>query len=198
MSDSASQSPTAQDQVQRLLSAYHAGDDGAFDQLFALLYDDLHTIARHYLRSERWNHTLSTTALVHEIYLRIADEEGRWQNRAQFFAFVSRAIRHFLVDYARRRAASKRGGQQLQVTLETDMAAPEGRGFDLLEIEQALERLAARDARLARLVECRFFGGMSTEEIAEALGVSPRTVERDWLRAKAYLYQLLHPSRAGS
>jgi RNA polymerase sigma factor (TIGR02999 family) len=182
--------------VEQLLAAYQNGDESAFDRLISLLYDDLLQVARRHLRGERSGHTLSTTALVHEAYLRLAgDAGGEWRDRAQFLAFVSRAMRHVLVDHARRRGAGKRGGGRVQVTLRTDVgAAVEEQTIDLLALDHALDRLADRDPRLARVVECRFFGGMTAEETAEALGISLRTVERDWMRARAYLHLLLQPA----
>jgi len=186
-------SPPLQPDVEGLLSAYQAGDGDAFDELFALLYDDLRSIAHRHLLGERDQHTLNTTALVHEAYVRLArSPEAGCRNRAQFYAFVSRAMRNILVDHARRRSSLKRGGDRVLVTLHTDMGATEEeKSIDLLVLSQALDQLADHDARLVRVVECRFFGGMTSEETADALGVSTRTVERDWTRARAYLQRLL-------
>jgi RNA polymerase sigma factor (TIGR02999 family) len=170
-----------------------SGEDGeALNRLTVLLYDELRQIAHGHLLRERDDHTLSTTALVHEAYVQLARRTGpAWQGRAQFLALVSRVMRHVLVDYARRRNAAKRGGAGVRVELDTDLAAADGEVFELLSVNRALEQLAARDERLARIVECRFFGGMREAEIAEALGLSERTIERDWRRARAYLLTML-------
>ncbi|MGH7541674.1 MAG: ECF-type sigma factor [Gemmatimonadota bacterium] len=169
------------------------GDD--VDALVPAMYEELRKIAHRHLRRERAGHTLNTTALVHESYLSLAGSgDLEWQSRAHFCAVASRAMRHILVDYARRRSAAKRGGARIQITLAEGMAADEDPAHDLLALDEALERLAAWDERLARVVECRFFGGMTVDETAEALGTSRRTVERDWTRAKAYLYRMLVPA----
>lgn len=181
-------------EVTELLAAYAAGDEDALRRLVPLIYDDLRIIARRHLAREREGHTLNTTALVHEAYLNLAAGEGSWRDRAHFFAAASRAMRHILVDYARRRRAVKRGGEPLRVPLRPDMTAEAPRTLDLLALDEALTALERKDERLGRVVECRFFGGMKAEETAEALGVSLRTVERDWSRAKAYLHRTLSPS----
>lgn len=173
-----------------------AADDAAeheqFERLFTTLYDDLRAVARRHLRREHPDHTLSPTALVHEAYLRV---EGRseipWRDRQRFLAFISAAMRRILVDHARRRNARKRGGRAALVTLKSSAGASEPRFAELLALDDALTRLAARDPRLEKTVECRFFGGLSAQETADVLGVSLRTAERDWTRAKAYLHELL-------
>lgn len=180
------------DDIPRLVEEWSEGSQAAFDQLVDLLYDDLRAIARSHLRGERTGHTLDTTALVHEAYVQLAGNTGpSWRGRAQFFAFLSRVMRHILVDYARRKNAAKRGGGNLQVTLGERRGAAEADLVELLSLDQALDRLAEKSERLARVVECRFFGGLSELEIADALGISERTVERDWARARAYLYRFL-------
>lgn len=168
--------------------------EASFHELFAQLYDDLRRIAQRHLRSERDGHTLNTTALVHEAYLKLAAQaERECRTRPEFLAFTSRAMRQVLVDYARGRGAAKRGGGRVQVTLQTDLGVDvPGETVDLLELDSALEQLGAHDARLRTVVECRFFGGMAPEEIAAALGVTRRTVDRDWVRARTYLHHLLH------
>jgi RNA polymerase sigma-70 factor, ECF subfamily len=184
-----------------LLRGCRDGDRAAFDRLFSLLYDELRVIARRHLRDlgEGGGRTLNTTAVVHESYLKlVGGAEPRWRERAQFFAVASRAMRHILVDHARRRAAEKRGGGMVRVTLHDDTTAASDRTVELLELEDGLERLAARLPRLESVVECRFFGGMTVEETAEALGVSPRTVERDWTRARAYLVQMMGAEASGA
>jgi RNA polymerase sigma factor (TIGR02999 family) len=190
------ETPTAE--VDSLLDACAAGSEGAFERLFALLYPDLRRLAHRHLRSQRGHHTLNTTALVHEAYLKLASWSGDgWERRAHFLAFTSRAMRHILVDHARRRAARKRGSGRIDVTLQTGLAVGgEERTLDLLALDEALDRLAERDPRLARVVECRFFAGLSADETAGALQTSLRTVERDWTRARTYLYHLLRPPPA--
>ncbi|MEM7415907.1 MAG: sigma-70 family RNA polymerase sigma factor [Gemmatimonadota bacterium] len=176
-----------------LLDASAKGSPTAFDELIPLVYDDLRGIAHQRLRSERANHTLDTTALVHEAYLRLVEQrDADWRDRAHFFAVASRVIRNVLVDYARRRKTAKRGGSGPLPPLAVGTAPDPLSVVDLLALDQALRRLATHDPRLERIVECRFFGGMTMAETAEALGTSLRTVERDWRRAKAYLYRELH------
>ncbi|MGH9958450.1 MAG: sigma-70 family RNA polymerase sigma factor [Pyrinomonadaceae bacterium] len=144
--------------------------------------------AARYLRRERPGHTLQTTALIHEAYLRLVDQtDVRWQNRAHFFAISAQLMRRILVDHARSRHAAKRGGSNIKLPLEQEMIAPTGRDVDMVVLDEALERLAAIDPQQSRVVELRFFSGLSVEETAEALGVSSRTVTRDWNVAKAWL-----------
>lgn len=180
-----------------LVRRWNDGDQAAFERLIAVLYEDLRRLAHAHLQRERSGHTLTTTALVHEAYVQLAERTGpAWQGRAQFFALISKVMRHVLVDYARRRSAAKRGGAEVHVPLGPDVAAVESEIFELLAVDQALDRLTAHHERLGRIVECRFFGGMAEAEIAEALGVSERTVERDWKRARAYLHALLSADAA--
>lgn len=175
-----------------LVQRWTDGDRQAFDRLTEVLYDDLRAIAHRHLRSERSDHTLTTTALVHEAYVELSGRTGPvWRGRAQFFALLSKVMRNVLVDYARRRQAEKRGGDNVRVPLDENTTGAEADLFELLSVNQALEQLEARDGRLATVVECRFFGGMPESEIADALGVSIRTVERDWRRARAYLLTAL-------
>jgi len=177
-------------EVTRLLASCSGGDRKAFDRLFVVVYDDLRRIARRRMQVERENHTLDTTAVVHEAYLSLVDQAATtWRDRAHFFAIASRVIRHVLIDYARTRAAAKRGGGTIRVPLREEIRGREPATISLLELDEALRRLADRDPRLERVVECRFFGGMSVKDTAEAIGVSPRTVERAWTKAKAYLYE---------
>jgi len=180
------------DEVELLVAAYRNGDEEAFNRLFSLYYEDLRELAYRHLRRERETHTLSTTALVHESYLRLArNPDAGWRSRADFFAFASRAMRSVLIDHARRRASQKRGGGNILVTLQTNVGAKDEQTVDLLALSDALDQLGALDPRLVRVVECRFFGGLTTEETADTLGISTRTVERDWTRARTYLYHLL-------
>jgi len=179
-------------EVTRLVERWSQGDGAALDRLIEIAYDDLRQIARRQLRSWRPGNTIETTALVHELYLRLAGvDEGSWGGRAQFFAFCSRAMRRILIDFARRRHAAKRGGIRVQVPLAEDSATVDAEVAELLALDEALDRLAERDARMARIVECRFFGGLSVPETAEAVGTSTRTVEREWARARAYLHHIL-------
>lgn len=172
-----------------LLAALREGDRAALDRLFPLVYRELHDRAHGQLARHRPGDTLSTTALVHEAYLKLTDSAHQtYQDRVHFFAVASRAMRQILVDYARRRMAVKRGGAP-PVTLDPEVVGDPGRPEELVALDEALVRLEALDERLARTVEMRFFGGLSVEETAAALGVSPRTVKRDWRKARAVLYQ---------
>ena len=182
-------------EITGLLEAHAAGDDDALERLIPLVYDDLRRIAHQRLRSERRSHTLDTTAVVHEAYLRLVEvSDPDWNGRAHFFAVASRLIRNLLIDYARRRKADKRGGGAIRIPLneELDGASIDApAAIDLLALDEALTALAHYDERMERVVECRFFGGLTVKETARVLGVSTRTVERDWTRAKAYLYRAL-------
>jgi RNA polymerase sigma factor (TIGR02999 family) len=195
-----SRSPTGPPgEITHLLSACSAGDSNAFDRLIPLVYDDLRRIAHKRLQSERADHTLSTTAVVHEAYLQLVGGElVTWQDRAHFFAVAARVIRNVLVDYARRHRAEKRGGREIHIPLHEDVAGVEPPSFELLALDEALQSLAHHDSRLEGIVECRFFGGMSMKDTAAALGVSLRTAERDWRRARAYLYDALHQDSSGA
>ena len=176
--------------ITALLRAWSEGDESARDQLLPVVYADLRRRAAAYLRRERRDHTLQPTALVHEAYIRLAGQRNAaWQNRSQFFAVASQMMRRILVDHARSRKAAKRPGSALRVELEEDVAAIAPLDVDLLLLDQALDELTSLDARQGRMVELRFFGGLSHEETAEALGVSLATVNRDWRLAKAWLHQ---------
>ena len=179
-------------QITGLLVSWRKGDKAALDQLMPLVYDELHRLAHRYMKRERPGQTLQTTALVNEAYLRLADSnEIEWQNRAHFFAIAAQIMRHLLVDRARSRRYAKRGGGAHPVTLdETAVISPE-RDLQLLELDEALNKLAAIDARKSRLVELRYFGGLSVEEAAEVLGISGITVKREWSKTKAWLYREL-------
>jgi RNA polymerase sigma factor (TIGR02999 family) len=177
------------DEVTALLRGAGAGDKETLDRLLPLVYEELRRVARIHLATEREGHTLNTTALVHETYLKLVDQTRvEWSDRAQFFAVASIAMRRILVDHARRHGAKKRGGDRKRVPLNAAMLSVEDRAQTLLELDEALTRLADIDERLTRVVECRFFGGMTEEETAEALGVSARTVRSDWATAKGLLY----------
>jgi RNA polymerase sigma factor (TIGR02999 family) len=175
-------------EITALLSALREGDRTALDRLFPLVYEELHGRAHRQLARRRPGDTLSTTALVHEAYLKLTDSAHQsYQDRVHFFAVASRAMRQILVDYARRMTAAKRAGG-FAVSLDPDQLGDPGRAEELVALDEALERLERLDERLARNVEMRFFGGLSVEETAEVLGVSPRTVKRDWRKARAFLF----------
>lgn len=177
-----------------VLRAWGDGDPEAVDRLIPLVYEQLRRVARRHLRGEATGHTLDTTGLVHEAYLRLgAQSRTRWHNRAQFYAIASRAMRRVLIDHARRHGALRRGGYgHIQVPLEHLDHPVAERATVLLALDEALERLAAMDPAMARVVECRFFGGLTETETAVALGVSRRTVARDWAAARGWLWQALH------
>ncbi len=174
--------------ITHLLKEWSDGDQGALDRLTPLVYEELRQQAARYLRRERPGHTLQTTALINEAYLRLIDiRDVRWQSRAHFFAIAANLMRRILVDHARRRDAEKRGGTQIRLTLNEVFAAAKETELDLLAIDEALDRLTKLDAQQARVVELRFFSGLSVEETAAVLGVSPKTVKRDWSVARAWL-----------
>lgn len=176
------------ERITDLLIQLRGGNAEAMERLFPLVYEELRRMAHRQLQGERPGHTLGTTGLVHETYFKLVDQTRvEWQDRGHFFSVASRAMRRILVDYARRYQALRRGGGLHQVPLEEDAAIAE-RGETLLALDEALERLAAVSERLSRVVECRFFGGLSEEETAEALGVTSRTVQRDWAKARGWLY----------
>lgn len=198
----ASRDEAAEQEIVGALAMLRRGAPEGMERLIPLVYSELRRMAHRQLAAESAGHTLSTTALVHEAYLRLADQAPEaWANRAQFFALAAQAMRRVLVDYARRRHAARRGGpRQRPIALEDAEAGGDAgalavaeRGEELLALDDALERLAAVDPRAARVVECRFFGGLSETETAEALGVSARTVARDWLMARGWLYRALNP-----
>lgn len=174
--------------VTEILQEVRYGDKDAPARLMPLVYDELRRLADHYLRQERADHTLQPTALVHEAYLKLVDQTRvDWQNRAHFFGVAAQIMRRILVDHARRHRASKRGGFQQKLTLDEAVDYSQPRDVDLVALDDALNALAQLDARQSRIVELRFFGGLSIEETAEALGVSPATVKVDWSMAKAWL-----------
>jgi RNA polymerase sigma factor (TIGR02999 family) len=180
--------PEVRESVTSLLLHARAGAPAALDQLFPLVYDELRRLAQSQLRAESAGHTLQATALVHEAYLRLVDQtRAQWQNRAQFMAVAARSMRRVLVDYARRYRASKRGGSWQRIEIE-DVQLPLAQRADaLIELDDALDRLAALSPRLARVIECRYFGGLTEEETAAALDVTDRTVRRDWIKARGWL-----------
>lgn len=174
------------------LRAWQAGDPSARERLFPLVYDELRLIAHRQLQRERPGHTLDTTALVHEAYLRLAGATSQdFSDRAHFFAMAATAMRRILVDYARRYRTEKRGAAPRRVSLTDTMLVAEERADTLLAVDEALVELARIDPRLSRVVECRFFAGLTEEETAETLGVTSRTVRRDWTKAKGWLLRTL-------
>lgn len=174
--------------VTQMLHDWSNGDREVFDKLVPVVYEELRRQAARYLRRERPGHTLQTTALIHEAYIRLIDQKNvHWQNRAHFFAIAAQLMRRILVDHARSRQAAKRGGSDIKLPLEEAMMVSAGREVDLVALDEALERLAAIDPQQSRVVELKFFSGLSVEETAEVLRVSPRTVKRDWNVAKAWL-----------
>jgi len=179
-------------EITGLLRAWSGGDQAALDRLAALVYDELHRMARRYMRNERTANTLQTTALVNEVYLRLVDVKNvDWQQRAQFFAITAQMMRRILVDAARARGSHKRGGGAAKVNVdETPVMSPE-RDSSLLALDEALEAFSTVAPRQAKLVELRYFGGLCEEEIVEVLKISPRTVRRDWEFAKSWLMREL-------
>jgi RNA polymerase sigma factor (TIGR02999 family) len=179
-------------QITHLLLAWGNGDQAALEQLMPLVYDELRRVAARHLRRQRPDHTLQTTALVNEAYLRLIDSsQVRWQNRAHFFAVSAQLMRRILVDFARSRNYQKRGGGAEQVSLDEALVVAPERSADLLALDEALTRLAELNPRQAQVVELRYFGGLSEEEAAEALKVSLRTIQRDWNLARLWLYREL-------
>jgi RNA polymerase sigma-70 factor (ECF subfamily) len=183
------------EEVTSLLQSWSEGDRSAQDRLLPLIYRELRTRAAQYLRRERQDHTLEPTALVHEAYLRLVDKPDlSWQNRAQFFAFAARVMRQVLVDHAREHGADKRGGAWIRVDLDPAASSEAARDVDLILLDQSLAELATLDEQQAQIVELRFFGGLSIEEAAEVLGISPATVKRDWSMARAWLLRRMTQS----
>ena len=183
-------------EVSQLLRAWSSGDEAALQTLIPLVYEELHRIARRYMGREREGHTLQTSALVNEAYLRLVDWKNvEWQNRAHFFAVSAQMMRRILVDFARDRRYLKRGGGALQVSLAEAAGMTSQRGTDLVALDDALNSLAEVDKRKSEVVELRFFGGLSVEETAEVLKVSAETVMRDWKLAKVWLLRELEKPR---
>jgi len=175
--------------ITRLLRAWSEGNKEALDRLTPLVHGELRRMARRLMAAQRLNHTLQATALINEVYLRLVDvQQVSWQDRAHFFALCALAMRQILVDYARRRGSEKRGGDQVSIELEESLASDSTNQIDLLELDEALNRLAKLDPRKSQVIELRFFGGLSVRETAEALKISPETVHRDWKFARAWLY----------
>lgn len=181
------------DEVTQLLLAWNSGDEAALDKLIPLVYEELRQVAKRYMRREREGHTLQTAALVNEVYLRLIDAKNvRWQDRAHFFAISAQLMRRVLVEFARRRGQIKRGGEARQISIEEALAVYRERNADVVALDDALTELAKLNTRQSRVVELRFFGGLTEEEIAEALKISPRTARNDWRLARAWLYRELN------
>jgi RNA polymerase sigma factor (TIGR02999 family) len=184
----------ADSEITQLFSHWEEQDREAMDALLAAVYDQLRRLARHHLRNERGTHTLSATGLVHEAWVKLANErDHNWKSRAHFFGAASQAMRRLLVDYARGRAALKRHGDHVTLTAVDDVVQASSTIDELLAIDHALEGLAAVNSRLVRVVECRYFGGLTIAETAEALGVSQMTVSDDWRFARAWLRRAVGP-----
>jgi RNA polymerase sigma factor (TIGR02999 family) len=181
--------PSTRQEVTQLLGAWSGGDQRALEKLIPLVQPELHRLAHHYMNRERAGHTLQTTALLNEAYLQLTDKsQPAWQNRTHFVAVAAQLMRHIMVDHARARCALKRGAGAIKVTLDEAALVTEQRAEELLALDEALEKLAQFDRRRSEIVEMRYFGGLTVEEIADVLKVHPNTVMRDWKAAKAWLY----------
>jgi RNA polymerase sigma factor (TIGR02999 family) len=189
--------PTHQHQITQLLAEWSDGNQAALDELYPLVYNELHRLARRYMSRERKGHTLQATALINEAYVRLVDQKNvHWANRSHFFAISAQIMRRILIDHARRHAYAKRGGGAQQVSLDDVAMVARDLSSDLVQLDEALKTLAKMDARRCHVVELRYFGGLSNEEIAGVLKVSENTVTRDWNLARAWLYQHLSGSAA--
>ena len=183
-------------QVTQLLIAWGNGDQAALEQLMPLVYSELHRLAHRHIKKERPGHTLQTSALLNEAFLRLVDQRDvHWQSRAQFFGIAAQMMRRILVDYARSRRYAKRGGNAQQVSFNEELLVSRQLSADVVEVHEALNELATIDERKSKVVELKFFGGLSNEETAEVLGVSPGTVMRDWTLAKAWLRLAMKPMK---
>jgi len=184
--------PDSPKEVSLLLLAWSDGDQAALDKLVPLVYEELHRLAHRYISRERPGNTLQTTALAHEAYLRLVDAKGvQWENRAHFFAVAAKTMRRILVDLARARRNLKCGGGAQQVSLDRVLVVSPERGADMLALDEALARLAALNPRQSQVVELRYFGGLTDDEVGEVIKISPRTVRSDWRLARAWLYREL-------
>ena len=183
---------TSRATITQLLIGYSKGDRSALDEMLPLVYNELKRLASYYLNREREGHTLQTTALVHEAYLRLVDQQQvNWKNRSQFLGIAAEMMRRILVNHARDRAVQKRGGDAKRVSLSIVSESGDQPDIDLIALDQALNQLCELDVRKARIVELKFFGGMTTEETAEVLGISTATVEREWNHSRAWLYRAI-------
>lgn len=182
---------TSRESLTVLLQQWSGGKSDALDELIPLVYDELRSLAERYLRDERRQHTLQPTALVHEAYLKLIDQRVTWQNRAHFFGVAAQAMRRLLVDHARRKGAEKRGGAVEMIQLNEELDLPADEKLDVVRLDEALDRLAEIDPQQSRVVELRFFAGLSVEETAGVMGVSDSTVKREWRVARAWLLREL-------
>ena len=190
---------TSPQQVTQLLINWSNGDQAARDKLMPLVYDELHRLAHQYMKRESPGHTLQTSALVNEAFVKLVDQtDVRWQNRSHFFAIAAQLMRRILVDHARSRQTAKRGGGARPVSFDDALMVSDERSAEVVAVHEALERLAGFDSRKAQIVELRFFGGLSIDETAKVLGVSPGTVMRDWTLAKAWLHKEISAEAAKS
>lgn len=186
-----------QHEITQLLAEWREGKPSALDELYPLVYDELHRLARRYMSRERKGHTLQTSALINEAYVRLVDQKNvQWANRSHFFAISAQIMRRILIDHARRHHYAKRGGGAQQVSLEEAAIVGAGQSGELLRLDEALKSLAEMDPRRSQVVELRYFGGLNNEEIAGVLNISENTVTRDWNMARAWLYQQLTGSGA--
>ena len=184
--------------VTMLLAEVTKGNQAAVAELIPLVYDEMRRLAGRYMRRERTNHTLQATALVHEAYLRLVQQASGWRNRAHFFGVAAQVMRHILIDHARGHLRIKHGGQREPIPLDEALIFSDAKSEELLALDEALDRLAKFDRRQSKIVEMRFFGGLSVEETAEAMGISSITVKRDWSLARAWLYGELEQKRSQS
>jgi RNA polymerase sigma-70 factor, ECF subfamily len=184
--------PRQEHQITELLAEWSGGNQAALDELYPLVYDELHRLARRYMSRERKGHTLQTTALINEAYVRLVDQRNvQWANRSHFFAISAQIMRRILIDHARRHAYAKRGGGAQQVSLDESAVIALDNLSEILRLDEALQSLAELDPRRSRVVELRYFGGLNNEEIAGVLNISENTVIRDWNMARAWLYHQL-------
>lgn len=179
--------------MSELLVAVDRGDAGALERLIEAVYPELKRLAHFQLALERPGHTLNTTAIVHEAYVRLSGSDGKWNDRGHFLRAVSTVMRHLLVDHARKKRAEKRGSGRAPLTLEEDRLTAGDDGLAVIALDDALQDIAEIDPRLEKIIECRYFAGLSVADTAEALGMAVRTVERDWQRAKAYILEAMEP-----
>ena len=184
--------PRQEHEITQLLAAWRDGNQAALDELYPLVYDELHRLARRYMSRERKGHTLQTTALINEAYVRLVDQRNvQWANRSHFFAISAQIMRRILIDHARRHAYAKRGGGALQVSLDETATMTQGDFSEFIRLDEALKSLAELDPRRSQVVELRYFGGLNNEEIAGVLKISENTVIRDWNMARAWLHRQL-------
>ena len=189
--------PPRQHEITELLAEWREGNQSALDELYPLVYNELHRLARRYMSRERKGHTLQTTALINEAYVRLVDQKNvQWANRSHFFAISAQIMRRILIDHARRHQYAKRGGGAQQVSLEVAATVTPDQSHELIRLDEALKSLAEMDPRRSQVVEMRYFGGLNNEEIAGVLHISENTVTRDWNMARAWLYQQLTGSSA--